>query len=196
MPVCTIFVLAKPPIAVDLWHVSHAVVVGMCVVVLIFSGGFLTVLKLMPVLWQLAQVAPATTAWFIGAPANPPTAVFVAAWQPTQSAVVGMCPAPSGFGVIATANVLPVVAAMWQSVHLLVIPVWFITPDFGPTLPFAWHSEHAAVVGMWFVGMPPVTPVLNDTVDVWQLSHGAVVTGCPVPCGVGTTPSNFIPVAP
>ena len=47
------------------------------------------------------------------------------------------------------------------------MPVWFITPglyDDG----LVWHSVHAAVVGMWFAGLPPLTPVLNEVVEVWQ----------------------------
>ena len=27
---------------------------------------------------------------------------------------------------------------------------------------------HAAVVGMWFAGLPPLTPVVNDVVELWQ----------------------------
>jgi hypothetical protein len=33
---------------------------------------------------------------------------------------------------------------------------------------------HAALVGMWFAGMP-VMPVVNDTVELWQVPHSPVV---------------------
>ena len=67
----------------------------MCVAVvgLVFT---VTPVKVLPVSWQVAHDVPVTTAWFIGVPG--PNAV-VLVWQATQSAVVGMCPAPCGFGV-------------------------------------------------------------------------------------------------
>ncbi len=51
--------------------------------------------------------------------------------------------------------------------------MWFITPGLYDVV-FAWHSVHAAVVGMWFAGFP-VTPLLNEVVDVWQDEQSPVV---------------------
>jgi hypothetical protein len=59
-------------------------------------------------------------------------------------------------------------------VQPVVMPVWFITPDFGPVLPPAWHCVHAAVVGMWFAGSP-MMPVVKDTVELWQVPHSPLV---------------------
>ena len=71
--------------------------------------------------------------WFIAVPG--PNAV-VEVWQLEQSALVGMWPAPRGTGVTPR-NAVPVTAAAWQLVHPAVMPVWLITPDLGPVLPFA-----------------------------------------------------------
>ena len=57
-------------------------------------------------------------------------------WHVSQPAVVGMCPVPIGFGVTPV-NAVPVALAAWQLVQPLLTPVWFITPEFGPVLPFA-----------------------------------------------------------
>ena len=150
-----------------------------------------TPVKLSPAPWQVAQplVIPL---WFIGVPG--PKAV-VELWQVAQSVLVGMWPAPCGLGVTPT-NTTPLVPTAWQVLHPLLIPVWFITPEFGPVLPFAWHSVHAWVVGMWLAGMPPVTLLLKDVVEPWQVEQSAVVAMCPAPCGRGVTPAKAMPVAP
>ena len=69
-----------------------------------------------------------------------------------------MWPVPCGFGVTPV-NAIPVGLAAWQVVQPLVMPLWFITPEFGPRLPLAWHIVHAWLVGMWFAGLPPVAPL-------------------------------------
>ena len=54
------------------------------------------------------------------------------------------------------------------------MPLWFITPGtrlFG----FVWHSVQAWVVGRWFAGLPPVTPLLNDVVELWHVAQSPVV---------------------
>ena len=35
----------------------------------------------------------------------------------------------------------------------------------------------------------------NTVVDLWHVSHAAVVGMCPVPIGFGVTPVNAVPVA-
>ena len=55
------------------------------------------------------------------------------------------------------------------------MPLWFITPGLSPMLPLVWHSVHAGVVGMWLAGLPPVTPLLKDVVEPWQVEQSAVV---------------------
>jgi hypothetical protein len=98
--------------------------------------------------------------WFIAVPAK----LVVDLWQVAQSAVVGMCPLPCGFGVTPV-NATPVALAAWQVVQPLVMPLWFITPGtrlFG----LVWHSVHAWFVGTWFAGLPPVTPLLNEVVEL------------------------------
>ena len=58
---------------------------------------------------------------------------------------------------------------------------------------------HASVVGMWFEGLPPVMPVVNATVELWQLEHSPVL-GCNGSCAaVGrvtiVTPAKLLPVS-
>ena len=93
-----------------------------------------------------------------------PAKLEVDLWQLAQSAVVGMCPAPWGFGVT-PAKAVPVALAAWQVVQPLLMPLWFITPGLNVVV-LLWHSVQACVVGMWFAGLPPVTPLLNDVVEV------------------------------
>ena len=62
-----------------------------------------------------------------------------------------------------------------------------------------WQLVHASVVGMWFEGLPPVMPVVNDVVELWQLEQSPVV-GCTGSCAaVGrvtiVTPAKLLPVA-
>ena len=85
-----------------------------------------------------------TATWFIAVP-GPNAEVLL--WQATQSDEVGMWPVPCGFGVTPV-NTIPVALAAWHVVQPLVMPLWLITPEFGPRLPFAWHVVHVAVVGM------------------------------------------------
>ena len=99
-------------------------------------------------------------AWFIAVPAK----VDVDLWQVTQSDVVGMCPVPCGTGVTPV-KAMPVGLAAWHVVQPLLMPAWFITPGL-KVVVLLWHSVHAWLVGMWFAGLPPVTPVANDTVEV------------------------------
>ena len=52
---------------------------------------------------------------------------------------------------------------------------------------------------MWFEGLPPVTPVVNAMVELWQLEHSPVV-GCTASCAaVGrvtiVTPAKLLPVS-
>ena len=131
-------------------------------------------------------------AWFIAVPG--PKAV-VDLWHVMQSALVGMWPLPCAFGVTPV-NTIPVGLAAWHVVQPLVIPLWFITPEFGPRLPFAWHVVHARLVGRWFAGLPPVTPIPNDTVELWHVEQSADVVWCPAPCAFGVTPANTFPAAP
>ena len=42
---------------------------------------------------------------------------------------------------------------------------------------------------MWFIWVPAKVEV-----DLWQIAQSAVVGMCPVPCGIGVTPVNAIPV--
>ena len=93
-----------------------------------------------------------------------PAKLEVDLWQLAQSAVVGMCPVPCGFGVTPV-KAVPVALAAWQVVQPLVMPLWFITPG-TRLLGLVWHSVHAWLVGMWFAGLPPVTPIPNDTVEL------------------------------
>ena len=92
---------------VELWQVPHSPVVG-------WLGSWaavgrvtmVTPKKLLPVSWQVAQGVPLTAAWFIAVP----TKLVVDLWQLAQSAVVGMCPVPCGFGVTPV-NAIPVALA-------------------------------------------------------------------------------------
>ena len=43
---------------------------------------------------------------------------------------------------------------------------------------------------MWFIAVPGP----NAVVELWQLSHAAVVGMWPATCGFGVTPANTIPV--
>jgi hypothetical protein len=38
-----------------------------------------------------------------------------------------------------------------------------------------WHSAQAWFVGMWFGGLPPTTPLANETVEVWHVPQSAAV---------------------
>ena len=49
---------------------------------------------------------------------------------------------------------------------------------------------------MWFAGLPPITPMPNDTVELWHVEQSADVVWCPAPCGFGVTPANTLPAAP
>ena len=58
---------------------------------------------------------------------------------------------------------------------------------------------HASAVWMWFEGLPPVMPVANVTVELWQLEHSPVI-GCNGFCAaVGrvtiVTPAKFLPAS-
>ena len=108
-------------------------------------------------------------AWFIAVPAK----LEVDLWQLAQSAVVGMCPVPCGFGVTPV-KAVPVVLAAWHVVQPLVMPLWFITPGLNVVV-LVWHSVQAWLVGMWLAGLPPVTPVLNEVVEVWQVPQSPAV---------------------
>ena len=81
--------LVKLPAA---WQLSHAAVVGMWFVGLVLR--LVTPVKLFPLSWQVAQ-PPVIPLWFIAVPAK----LEVDLWQVVQSAVVGICPVPCGFGV-------------------------------------------------------------------------------------------------
>ncbi len=99
---------------------------------------FVTPVKLLPVLWQVAHPV-LIPVWFICVPAK----LDVDLWHVAQSAVVGMCPVPCGFGVTPV-KAVPVALAAWQVVQPEVMPLWFITPGtrlFG----LVWHVAHAAV---------------------------------------------------
>ena len=52
---------------------------------------------------------------------------------------------------------------------------------------------------MWLAGLPPVTPVANDVVEVWQVAHSPVVGwfGSCVAVGRVTivTPNKLLPVS-
>ena len=63
-------------------------------------------MKLLPVSWQVAQ-PQLIPAWFIAVPDRTP---WSSLWQVAHSAVVGMWPAPCGFGVTPV-NAVPVVLA-------------------------------------------------------------------------------------
>ena len=129
---------------------------------------FATPVKLFPLSWHVAQ-PPLMPAWFIAVPAKLETDL----WQLAQSAVVGTCPAPCGFGVTPV-KAVPVTAAAWQVVQPFVMPLWFITPGLNVVV-LLWQSVQAWLVGMWLAGLPPVTPLLNEPVDVWQLAQSPVV---------------------
>jgi len=138
-------------------------VVGMCPVPCGFGVTPVYAVPLAPAAWQVVQpeVIPV---WFITVPAK----LVVDWWQVAQSAVVGMCPVPCGFGVTPV-KAVPLAPAAWQVVQPAVIPVWFITPGLNDA-GLVWHNVHVAVVGMWFAGLP-ATPLLNEVVDVWQLEQ-------------------------
>ena len=86
------------------------------------------------------------------------------------AAVLPGAAAPPGLRV----NVVPVVLAAWHVVQPPVMPVWFITPGLNVVV-LLWHSVQAWLVGMWLAGLPPVTPVLNEVVEVWQVPQSPVV---------------------
>ena len=48
-------------------------------------------------------------------------------------------------------------------------------PGIGFDVAVAWHSVHAWVVGMWLAGMPPVTLLLKEVVEPWQVEQSAEV---------------------
>ena len=80
----------------------------------------------------------------------------------------------------------------------VVIPVWFITPGF-MLCGLVWQRLQAWLVGMWLLGLPPLTPVVNDVVDVWHVEHSPE-GGWPGSCAaVGrvtmVTPKNVLPVS-
>jgi hypothetical protein len=86
-------------------------------------------------------------------------------------------------------NVVNVPAA-WQLSHAAdPIGTWLlgITTTTGVplnVLPAAWQVAHPLVIPAWFIAVPGP----NAVVDLWQLSHAAVVGMCPVPIGFGVTP--------
>ena len=52
---------------------------------------------------------------------------------------------------------------------------------------------------MWFAGLPPVTPIPYDTVELWQVEHSPVVGWLGIWAGVGrvtiVTPVKLLPVS-
>ena len=90
-----------------------------------------------------------------------------------------MCPDPCGTGVTPK-NAVPVAPTAWHVVQPLLIPVWFIVPGLYDPGRLKWHNVHAAFVGTWFAGLP-VTPVVNDVVELWHVPHSPVV-GCAGSC--------------
>jgi hypothetical protein len=180
--VMPVWFIAAPPLklAVDLWQVSQAALVTMCVAGL--NNG-VTPANAAP-LWQVAQplVMPA---WFMVVPAK----LAVDLWQVSQLVAVGIW-------LFGFANPLP--PTVWHVAQPVVIPLWFIA---APPLKLAvdlWQVSHAAEVTIWVAGfdlivakLPPwqvtqpvVMPVwfigdgTNATVDLWQVSQLPVVGKC------------------
>ena len=87
------------------WQLSHAAVVGMWFAGLVLR--LVTPVNALPVSWQFAHpvAIPVCTI------AVPGPKAVVEVWQVMQSAVVGMWPAPCGFGVTPVNTVPAVLAA-------------------------------------------------------------------------------------
>ena len=85
-----------------------------------------------------------------------------------------MWPVPCGFGVTPV-KAVPVALAAWQVVQPLVMPRVVHHPRLDQMSGLVWHARTPPLVGMWFAGLPPVTPLLNDVVDVWQVEQSPVV---------------------
>jgi hypothetical protein len=92
--------------AVLVWQVSHAAVVGMWFADLVTSFGLMTVLKLLPVSWHVAQPL-LMPAWFI----TPGLRLAGLVWHTVHTCVVGMWPAG-----MATAPLNDAVL-VWQVAH-------------------------------------------------------------------------------
>ena len=95
------------------------------------------------------------------APVTPVANDTVDVWQVAQSAVVGMCPVPCGFGVTPV-KAIPVALAAWQVVQPPAMPVWFICVP-AKLVVDLWQVAQSAVVGMWPVpcgfGVTPVKAI-------------------------------------
>ena len=108
-----------------------------------------------------------------------------------------MWPDPCGTGVTPK-NAVPVAPTAWHVVQPLLIPVWTIVPGLYDPGRLRWHNVQAAFVGMWFAGKL-VIPIVNDTVDVWQVAQSPVFGWIASCAGVGrvtmVTPVKLFPVS-
>ena len=157
---------------VELWQLPHSPVVGW------FgswaSVGRVTIVtpyQVLPVSWQVAQVVPATGAWFIAVP--PKLVNLAGAWQLSQAAVpTGMWVA-GGVITVTPKKLLPVA---WQVAHPVVMPVWFIVPPLNlSNFDGAWHNSQACVVGTWVAGGDTGTTLANVSPVAWQVAQPVVI---------------------
>jgi hypothetical protein len=75
---------------------------------------------------------------------------------------------------------------LWQLVHPLRMPRWFITPGLKPAE--LWQIPHDCIVGKWLAGSVVPAADLKVAVEVWHVSHGALVDIWFVGCDTGVTP--------
>jgi hypothetical protein len=123
MPLCFMIVPENVVKLLDEWQVSQDILVGKwgCEPVGLDNG--VTPAKAWP-LWQLVQ-PPTIPVCFISVPEN--EVKLLVEWQVSQVILVGRWFTGLDFGVTPV-NTWP----LWQFVQPILMPVWVITPEFGP----------------------------------------------------------------
>jgi hypothetical protein len=70
-----------------------------------------------------------------------------------------------------------------------VVGIWLVGLA-KPAPPAVWHEAQPVVMPVWFIA----APVLNEVVEVWQVSQAAVVLIWLLGFATGVTPANFAPL--
>ncbi|MEO8332326.1 MAG: hypothetical protein ABI479_07820 [Gallionella sp.] len=117
---------------------------------------------------------PTIPVCLIKVPANPPIPVLAVEWQVSQVMAVGRWFTGLDFGVTPV-NTWP----LWQLVQPMLMPVWVITPEFGPN-PALWQVEHTCDVGKCPSGGVVKFAIEKVVVEVWQPEQSSAVVICVV----------------
>ena len=97
---------------------------------------------------------------------------FVAAWQVSHAAVVGICVA-GGVTTVTPAKLLP---AAWQVAQPVVIPAWFIAVPAKLVKALAeWQVSQAALVGMCVTGGVTTVAPAKLLPVAWQVAQPLVM---------------------